>query len=226
MKRKRRVDRTLKRRRNRVPRRESSKPVHVSPSHPKYSFSGHQTFPFRYTWLPKGVRTLEEDPTCFSRSDAMVALGVGKNMVESIRFWCGALKLATIDSRGGKVAPTELGSRMFARRGWDPYLEDPGTLWLLHWQLVESPDVASTWFLAFTRWNRPRIVTKSDRRADFKPLPPSSVWRSSAPTAKWPLSTGCVRSGARGADPQSHQSGSPSRTAKNRVSMSELLPTF
>ncbi len=154
MKRRRRVDRPLKRHRNRLAHRESRKPAHVSPSHPKYSFSGHQTFPFRYTWLPKGIRALEDDPTCFSKPDAMVTLGVGKNMVDSIRFWCGALKLAIIDGRGGTVTPTDLGTRLFARRGWDPYLEDPATLWLLHWQLVESPEVASSWFLAFTRWNR------------------------------------------------------------------------
>jgi hypothetical protein len=104
--------------------------------------------------LPKGIRALQDDPTCFLKADAMVTLGVGKNMVESIRFWCAALKLATSAGRGAKTIPTELGTKLLARRGWDPYLEDPGTLWLLHWQLVESPDVASTWFLTFTRWNR------------------------------------------------------------------------
>ncbi|NCQ36429.1 DUF4007 family protein, partial [bacterium] len=42
------------------------------------SFSGHETFPFRYAWLPKAVRATEEDTGIFGREDAMVRLGVGK----------------------------------------------------------------------------------------------------------------------------------------------------
>ena len=54
----------------------------------KYKFSGHQTFAFRYGWLEKGVRAAAECPTVFAEEDALVRLGVGKNMVESIRHWC------------------------------------------------------------------------------------------------------------------------------------------
>jgi Protein of unknown function (DUF4007) len=121
---------------------------------PRYRFSGHETFPFRYPWLPKGIRALIEDPKVFFRDDAIVTLGVGKNMVASIRFWCEALKLAVVDGRAHMGKGTTLGLKLFGERGWDPYLEDPGTLWLLHWQLVDSPEIASTWSLLFTRWNR------------------------------------------------------------------------
>ncbi len=44
-----------------------------------YAFSGHQTFPFRYPWLPKGVQHLSERPDLFTRDDAFVILGVGKH---------------------------------------------------------------------------------------------------------------------------------------------------
>lgn len=153
-KRRRRVHRQLTKRRKTVADSVLVEAPIVPVSTPRYSFSGHQTFPFRYAWLPKGIRGLEHDPKLFSKPDAMVTLGVGKNMVDSIRFWCSALKLAVIDGRSGTGRPTELGSQLLGTRGWDPYLEDPATLWLLHWQLVESPDIASTWFLAFTKWNR------------------------------------------------------------------------
>jgi len=53
----------------------------------KYKFSGHQTFAFRYGWLEKGVRGIDECATLFSEDDALVRLGVGKNMVSSIRHW-------------------------------------------------------------------------------------------------------------------------------------------
>ena len=120
----------------------------------RYRFSGHQTFPFRYAWLPKAVRRLEVDGQLFFCDEAMVTLGVGKNMVSSIRHWVEALKLAALDGRKKTGGPSILGNKLFGKNGWDPYLEDAGTPWLLHWQLVHAPENAATWHLAFTKWNR------------------------------------------------------------------------
>lgn len=128
---------------------ESSRP----PDTVRYSFSGHETFPFRYAWLAKGIRGLVRDPDLFATDSAMVTLGVGKNMVLSIRHWCETLDLVTVTDRGRRIAPTQLGLTLFGLNGWDPYLEDSATLWLLHWFLVRRPDHASTWHLAFTRFN-------------------------------------------------------------------------
>lgn len=91
------------------------------------SFSGHETFPFRYGWLKKGVDGLENDPFIFCREDAMVKLGVGKNMVRSIRHWCLTLGLAKQEGRA--LVPSEFGKRLLNDdRGYDPYLEDVGTI--------------------------------------------------------------------------------------------------
>ncbi len=46
----------------------------------KFKFSGHQTFAFRYGWLEKGVRAVASHSTVFSDEDALVKLGVGKNV--------------------------------------------------------------------------------------------------------------------------------------------------
>jgi hypothetical protein len=118
----------------------------------RYRFSGHQTFPFRYPWFPKAIQGIESDPGLFFRDDAIVKLGVGKNMVASMRFWCESLDLARFDTRTSRAKSTDLGRELFSKDGWDPYLEDPGTLWVLHWKLTESGAGASTWFLSFTRW--------------------------------------------------------------------------
>jgi len=56
-------------------------------SNRKLCFSGHQTLAFRYGWLEKGVRGVQESPTLFSEDDAPVRQGVGKNMAQSIRHW-------------------------------------------------------------------------------------------------------------------------------------------
>lgn len=121
---------------------------------PSYNFSGHETFPFRYTWLPKAIQGLRRYPDLFAREDALIQLGVGKNMVASIRYWAQALELISRPERGTLDEPTELGIKLLGADGWDPYLEDPGTLWLLHWQLTSRPTRTSTWHLAFTQWGR------------------------------------------------------------------------
>ena len=115
------------------------------------SFSGHQTFPFRYTWLKKGVDAVTEDPTIFSSEDASVTLGVGKNMVSSIRHWCSVARLIKADShQHGRLARTPLGESIFDDKdGFDPYLDDPATLWLIHWQISTNINQATAWYWAF-----------------------------------------------------------------------------
>jgi hypothetical protein len=49
----------------------------------------------------------------FNDEDAVVQLGVGKNMVSSIRFWLKAFNI--IDS---KDIPTEFGKRLFDDEIW------------------------------------------------------------------------------------------------------------
>ena len=118
------------------------------------SFSGHETFPFRYTWLKKGVDAVREDPTIFADDSATIILGVGKNMVRSIYHWCQVSRLIERDAMEGnhrrRFVPTGLGNSIFADNGFDPYLEDVATLWLIHWQLTTNVNRATTWFWAFS----------------------------------------------------------------------------
>ena len=51
----------------------------------KLSFTGHETFACRSYWLKKGVDFVQ-NKGLFGES-AVVELGVGRNMVSSIRFW-------------------------------------------------------------------------------------------------------------------------------------------
>src|ERR1035438_2673572 len=77
---------------------------------PPYRISGHESFPCRYTWLPKAVRGLADNPRPFSDEDqAMVDLGLGKNMVRSARFWAQAAGMVAPVSRSVGHKPTPLG---------------------------------------------------------------------------------------------------------------------
>ena len=111
----------------------------------RYSFSGHETFPCRNLWLKKGYDfSVDGD---FNAPDAVVILGVGKNMVSSIRYWLKVFGM-TKDDR-----PSELAQHLFEDDGWDPYCEDELTLWLLHYQLVKTGE-ASLYKIVFQDYQR------------------------------------------------------------------------
>jgi len=131
----------------------------------RFKFSGHQTFVFRHGWLEKGVRGVAECPTIFSEEDALVRLGVGKNMVESIRHWCQVTQLVALDidaneTNGRRLKVTEIASRLLLDGGWDPFLEDDASLWLIHWLLVSNPHVGTTWQLLFSTFQRPDFTKR------------------------------------------------------------------
>ena len=117
----------------------------------KYTFSGHDSFQCRQLWLKKGYDYVQEGKN-FNDEDAVVQLGVGKNMVSSIRFWLKAFNI--IDS---KDIPTEFGKRLFDNEnGYDPFLEDEASLWLLHYQLVKN-GFASIYSIIFNEFRKEKL---------------------------------------------------------------------
>ena len=109
------------------------------------SFGRHETFHPRYGWLKKAYDRVDEDPGAFRADDATVMFGVGKNMVNAIKFWSLAFKI-TRECKGG-LEITGLGRAIFAEDGFDPYLERPETLWLLHWRLFVRRCLVPAWWI-------------------------------------------------------------------------------
>ena len=62
----------------------------------KYVFSGHESFPCRMLWPIKGYDYIVEGNN-FNDPNSVVELGVGKNMVASIRYWLKVLGLTEQD---------------------------------------------------------------------------------------------------------------------------------
>jgi hypothetical protein len=131
-------------------------------------FARHETFCPRYGWLKKGFDGAVKDSSVFDRPDAIEELGVGKNMVRSIRFWCMAFKViepetdAHVRRISGSVRTTEFGRNLLSDgSGWDSYLEDPASLWLLHWQLFTRPIDATAWSIIINL-NRTGAFTLKD----------------------------------------------------------------
>ena len=152
----------------------------------EYRISGHESFPCRYAWLPKVVRNLADNPLLFSNEEnAMVELGVGKNMVRSMRFWAQTAGVAN-PIRGGGYGLTELGKSVLGTNGSDPFLEDIRTLWLLHWNLsTATPSPLLAWDFLLNRWQDPEFTQRTAllalrKEADMstdKPLSPDTLER-------------------------------------------------
>lgn len=105
-------------------------------------FSGHESFHCRSLWLKKGYDHLKSGYDF--KDEAPILLGVGKNMVSSIRYWVKSFGL--VDTDNERLKP--IADKIFSEDGWDPFLEDEGTLWLLHYWVV-SQDFASIYGIVF-----------------------------------------------------------------------------
>jgi hypothetical protein len=129
-------------------------------------YSGHESFACRYAWLPKAYRAIAEDAAAFADEErAMVTLGVGKNMVRSIRFWVEVMGVA-VPRPDRTLEATAFGQAVLADGGFDPFLEDARTLWLLHWNVasrVEGPLFA--WDFLLNRWPYEELTRSEALRA-------------------------------------------------------------
>ena len=132
-------------------------------------FSGHESFACRYGWLPKLYEAVVDDPDLFSSDErAILRLGLGRNMVRSLRFWGEAFGL--MRTRGRVVHVTDLARMLLdTREGLDPYLETPGALWRLHWTLTVHGGLGA-WAVAFLEMHdreitRERFVASVRARA-------------------------------------------------------------
>lgn len=132
-----------------------------TPDITKFTFSGHDSFQCRQLWLKKGYDYVQEGKS-FNDEDAVVKLGVGKNMVSSIRFWLKAFNV--IDN---KDIPTEFGVRLFdSDDGYDPFLEDEASLWLLHYQLVKN-GFASIYFIIFNEFRKEKLFFNKESFVNY-----------------------------------------------------------
>ena len=125
---------------------------------------GHETFAFRNGWLKKGVDAANEDGSIFTKDDALVILGVGKNMVRSIRHWCLATGLLEEASGPGRARPlqaTWLGRNLILDGGWDPFLEREGSLWLIHWQIATNRVRGLVWAISFSEYLETEFTKQS-----------------------------------------------------------------
>lgn len=130
----------------------------------RLQFAGHETFPLRHGWLKKAYEAVKVEESegvvpgaVFNEESAIATFGVGRNMVLSIRHWALATSVLAVEDSGERamrLAPGQLGDLLFGA-GADPYLEHPGSIWLLHWMLASKPGRATAWHWAFNEFHEP-----------------------------------------------------------------------
>lgn len=114
-------------------------------------FKGHESFFIRKGWLYKGLNNVNRNQDVFIAKDAMETLGLGSNMVKSLRYWMQATGL-TVEPRTGRRHQqiTPLGLII---QKHDPYLEELGTLWLIHLNLAINKELVTAWYVFFNQFN-------------------------------------------------------------------------
>jgi len=128
----------------------------------KFQFSGHDSFICKHFWLKKGFDFLMKRERTFNDDLAVVDLGVGKNMVTAISYW---LKAYGICNQSNEI--TALGLNLFNdKTGYDPYLENLGSIWLLHYSLIKS-EKASIYHLFFNEFKRDKFQFTREQLLNF-----------------------------------------------------------
>lgn len=132
----------------------------------KTAFGRHETFALRFSWLTKGYQALAKNPDIFTEDESTIELGVGRNMVSSIRYWLLACQIVEQST----LTPSAVGCLIFDKEsGFDPYLEDEATIWLIHWLLASNPELATAWYWFFNKYHKPEFTSQelTTALADF-----------------------------------------------------------
>ncbi|HWQ43986.1 MAG TPA: DUF4007 family protein [Desulfosporosinus sp.] len=150
-------------------------------------FRAHDTFFIRKGWLAKGMRNVIAHPDVFvsHENNPMDVLGIGANMVKALRYWMVAVGLTEEPGSGQRTqTPTRLGNIIYEN---DPYFEESGTLFLLHYWLVRNEEATETeatawWYFYnefkmndFTRDDFFTQISKFLRNSDEGEKPPRTV---------------------------------------------------
>lgn len=124
-------------------------------------FRAHDTFFIRKGWLNKGMKYVDHKPNVFvdRTENPMDVLGIGANMVKALRYWLQAVGLTEEPPSGTRTQSfTEFGQLVFDN---DKFIEEIGTLYLLHYKMVSNEKFATAWYIFFNEFNMTEI-TKED----------------------------------------------------------------
>lgn len=122
----------------------------------KVKMKRHESFSIREGWLAKGIRTIKEDSKAFSSADATDILGIGTNMVKSLKYWMSATCL--IEENNRSITLSKFGELIDK---YDPYLEDNFSWWLIHLKMILNIEDSYIYNLFFNKCTM-KVFSKRD----------------------------------------------------------------
>lgn len=113
----------------------------------KLRLKRHGSFSIREGWFEKAIDSIREnDKSVFSKASGVATLGIGANMVTSLRFWMIASEVITENNS----MFTEFGDLLVE---YDPYLESDFSWWMIHHNLVSNFENAPVFNIVFNHFN-------------------------------------------------------------------------
>jgi len=117
-------------------------------------FRAHESFFIRKGWLYKGLKNVEKNSRIFTDKSISPSdeFGIGTNMVRSLRYWLRVTGLTREENDGNYriQVKTDFGKLIMVH---DRYMEEEGTLWLIHYKLASNQDMATAWYWFFNEFN-------------------------------------------------------------------------
>lgn len=128
----------------------------------------HGSFYIRNGWPTKILTSVRKNPFVFSQNaelEAVDSIGMGRVMIRALRYWADVMGLTIErrDQRGLICEETPLFNVLYEN---DIYLQDIGSLWLLHRELALNQDRATAWYWAFNIFDKMQF-TKDNFVNDF-----------------------------------------------------------
>lgn len=128
------------------------------------AYARHESFYLRDKWVSKGMKAIREDPQFFYDKEGFEKIGLGKNMVRSLRFWLLAMDLMD-EKKEKKHELTNLGELIF---NTDRLLQKNETVAVLHYHLVRNAKDLATVFYWFFNVYKETITQRNDLKKSFK----------------------------------------------------------
>jgi hypothetical protein len=107
-------------------------------------YGQHQSFYLRDRWLPKAIKEISNDERFFYDKQAFEKIGLGKNMVQSLRYWA--------------VATNVVGEEFSKERQKSHYITDFGNMLNKFDKSIQLNDSASLIHYFLTRQKEPSTV--------------------------------------------------------------------
>lgn len=115
----------------------------------------HGSFYLRRGWGTKIIQAVEVDNMIFSPSKELKAvdeIGLGRVMIKALRYWSDATGLTKeVKQQGGIRAEKEPIFSLIQEN--DRYFQKPGSLLLIHRNIVKNKEKATAWYWAFNEMN-------------------------------------------------------------------------